>query len=352
MNIEQNGNMSGSTPPPPPQPVPGLAVDVPAAPAARKGTGWRVFWGIVLVLSVIANFALVMILVGVIAMFATGPRGLFTEEAIRTGPRTSKIAVVNLQGIIHGDQAKYVYSQLKVASGDRYVRGVIVRVNSPGGTISGSDQIYKQIQKFREEQGLPVVAFMQGVAASGGYYASVGCEKIIAEPTTITGSIGVMMGHFVFEELLENKLGIVPVIITEGRKKNWPSSFETPTEEELQYLRDKILTPAYERFVDVVTEGREGILAPDDVRRLADGGVFTAPEARTEKLIDEVGYLDDAIDLVKSLANIKKARVVEYHRTFSLTNLLSYQSNSILNLDRATLYELGTPQIMYLWSAY
>ncbi|UCG58079.1 MAG: signal peptide peptidase SppA [Phycisphaerales bacterium] len=325
---------------------------MPPAAAARRGSGWRVFWGIVLVLSIMANIALVLMLVGVVAMFATGPKGLVTEEVIRTGPRTSKIVVVNLQGIIHGEQAKYVYTQLKAAGRDRLVKGVIVRINSSGGTISGSDQIYKEIQRFREEEGVPVVAFMQGIAASGGYYASVACEKIVAEPTTITGSIGVMMGHFVFQELLESKLGIVPVIITEGKKKNWPSSFKTPTEEELQYLRDKILTPAYERFVEVVIEGREGILTPDDVRRLADGGILTAPEAKREKLIDEVGYLDDAIELVKSLADIKRARVVEYRRAFSLTSLLSYRSRSVLNVDRTTLYELGTPQILYLWSAY
>jgi protease-4 len=142
------------------------------------------------------------------------------------------------------------------------------------------------------------------------------------------------------------------VIITEGKKKNWPSSFKAPTEEELQYLREKILTPAYERFVEVVIEGREGTLTPEDVRRLADGGILTAPEAQREKLIDEVGYLDDAIDLVKSLADIKRARVIEYRRAFSLTSLLSYRSRSILNMDRTTLYELGTPQILYLWSAY
>ncbi|MHC4752830.1 MAG: S49 family peptidase, partial [Planctomycetota bacterium] len=216
----------------------------------------------------------------------------------------------------------------------------------------GSDQIYKEIRKFRDEENKPVIAFMQGLAASGGYYTSVACEKIIAEPTTITGSIGVISWYLVVQELLEEKLGVQPVIITEGRKKDWLSSFKAPTEEQLQYLRDKMLTPAYERFVQVVAEGRKASLNPDEVRKLADGGIFGAPEALKEKLIDEIGYLDEAIELVKSLAGIDNAQVVEYRKPFSLSDFLSYRKSNLLKLDRATLYELGTPQILYLWSAY
>jgi len=142
---------------------------------------------------------------------------------------------------------------------------------------------------------------MQGVAASGGYYTSVACDKIIAEPTAITGSIGVIMGYLVVQELLEEKLGIQPVVIKEGRRKDWPSSFQPPTEEQLQYLQDKVLTPAYERFVQIVDEGRPSLTLAD-VRRLADGGIYSTSEALNENLIDEIGYLDEAIKQVKSLA--------------------------------------------------
>ncbi|OHB75214.1 MAG: hypothetical protein A2Z25_04940 [Planctomycetes bacterium RBG_16_55_9] len=193
---------------------------------------------------------------------------------------------------------------------------------------------------------------MQGVAASGGYYTSVACDKIIAEPTTITGSIGVISSYFVVQELLEDKLGVLPVTIKSGQKKDWPSSFRQPSPEELQYMREKVMTPAFERFVEIVTEGRKASLNSGDVRRLADGGIFGAQEAVQEKLIDGVGYLDEAIDLVKSLAQIQNARVVEYRKPFSLADALSIRKPSLLKLDRATLYELGTPQIMYLWSAF
>ena len=352
MDFEQDNNLSGPAEPQPTEPISSLSQSGPMVQPARKGTGWRIFWGIILALSVMANIALFLMLIGVVAIFATGQRGALTEEVIREGPARTKIAMISVEGLIYGEQAQNVYRQLKAARRDKHVKGVIVRVNSPGGTISASDQIYKEILKYREEENKPVIAFMQGVAASGGYYTSVACEKIIAEPTTVTGSIGVISWYFVVQELLEDKLGILPVVVKSGQKKDWPSSFQAPTEEQLQYLQDKVITPAFERFVEVVADGRKESLTGDEVRQLADGGIFAAQEALKEKLIDDIGYLDDAIELVKSLAGVKKARVVHYRRPFSLASFLSYRKPNLLKIDRATLYELSTPQILYLWSVY
>jgi len=352
MDFEQNNNQSVPIEPQPTGPNSGLGVNGPITAPRRKGTGWRIFWGIVLALSVMANIALFMMLIGVIAMFATGQRGILDEETIREGPARTKIAIISVQGVIYGESASDVYRQLKVVRQDKHVKAVIVRVNSPGGTISASDQIYKEICKFREEENIPVVAFMQGVAASGGYYTSVACDQIIAEPTTITGSIGVISWYLVVQELLEDKLGILPVTIKSGRKKDWPSSFRKPEPEEIQYMRDKVITPALERFIEVVAEGRKASLTIEEVRQLADGGIFGAKEALEEKLIDKIGYLDEAIELAKLLAEIDKAKVVQYRKPFSFVDFFSYRKPNLLNLNRATLYELGTPQILYLWSAY
>ncbi len=353
MDFERNDDLSQPSRPQSEPPIHGLSANVPvSAPQPRKRSGWRIFWGILLAISVMANIALFLMLIGIVAVFATGQGGILTEEVVREGPATRKIAVVNVRGIIHGNLADDVYRQLKAARQDRRIMGLIIRVNSPGGTISASDQIYKEIRKFREERGRPVVAFMQGVAASGGYYTSVACEKIIAEPTTITGSIGVISSYFVVQELLEDKLGVMPVTIKSGQKKDWPSSFRKPSEEELQYMREKVMTPAFERFVDIVVEGRKASLDPNEVRQLADGGIFGAQEAVDEKLIDGIGYLDEAIKEVKSLAGIQSARVVEYRKPFSFADVLSIKKSNLLKLNRDTLYELATPQIMYLWSAY
>jgi len=340
MDFEQNTNQPG-----PMQPA--EAVKEPA----RKGAGWRILLGIMLALSIMANIALFFLLIGAVTIFATGQRDTLTEELIQKGPRGNKIAIIKVEGIIDGLQAKSVYKQLKRAKQDKRVKGLIINVNSPGGTLSGSDQIYNEIRKYRNETGKPAVAFMQSVAASGGYYTSVACDKIVAEQTTITGSIGVIFGHFVLQQLLEDKLGIQPVIITSGPKKGWLSMFKPFEKEQQQYVEERLINPAFERFVEVVAEGRPS-LTLSDVKDLADGGIYSAKEALKQKLIDDVGYLDKAIEVVKSLAGIDEAQVVEYRKPFSLTSLLTVRSNNILKFDRNMLYELSTPQLLYLWTGY
>ncbi len=141
------------------------------------------------------------------------------------------------------------------------------------------------------------------------------------------------------------------VIVKSGRKKDWPSSFKPPSDEQLRYLDDKLIRPAYRRFVKIIAEGRKALTA-EEVRPLADGSIYTAQEALDNKLIDSIGYLDDAIALVKKLAKIDKARVVEYRRPFSLSGILGAEADGILKISKNSLYELSTPQVMYLWSMY
>ncbi len=316
----------------------------------KSRSGWKIFWGIFIGLVVLGNAVLFMLLLGLVAFFAAGEKGKFVEDVIQEGLRANKIAIINIQGVINSEKAQDIYKQLKTAEKDKRIKGLILRVASPGGTISGSDQIHNEIRKYREQTGRPVVAFMQGVAASGGYYASVACNKIVSEPTAITGSIGVIMNYFVLQELLEEKLGIQPVVVKSGLRKDWPSSFTKPDEEQLKYFQDKLITPAYERFVQIVADGREE-LGLDEVRRLADGSIYGASEALEEKLIDKIGYLDEAIEEIKSLAGIKEAYVVEYHKPFSLASFLDARANSVFKIDRSTLYEFNTPELLYLWSA-
>jgi protease-4 len=337
----------------PPEPIPGLAAAPPAMQPRKKGSGWRILVGIMFALSVLANFLLIFMLIFVFIIFASGQRTTLTEEVVREGPMGTKIAMVTIDGVIYEEQAESVYRQLQAAQKDRRVRAVIVQFSTPGGTISASDQIYNQIRKFRTKTNKPVIAFMQGVAASGGYYSSVACEKIIAEPTIITGSIGVISSYLVVQQLLEDKLGILPVVIKSGEKKDWPSSYRAPEPNEIAYIENKLIKPSLKRFVDIVAEGRKASLSLADVMRLADGSIFGAQEALDEKLIDQIGYLDDAVDLVKTLAGIDKAQVIRYRKTFSISDLLSYRTQqNTLKLDRNTLYELGTPQVMYLWNAF
>lgn len=333
--------------------------DIPQSPPSainemsspqKKRSGWKVLWGVLIGLVIIGNAALFMLLLGLAVFFSAGEKNQYIEAVIQSGPRSNKIAIINIQGIINAETAQDIFQQLKAAKKDKRIKGLILKVASPGGTISASDNIYNEIRKYRKETGKPIVAFMQGIAASGGYYTSAACNKIVAEPTTITGSIGVIMGYLVLKDLLEEKLGIHPVIVKSGRRKDWPSSFSKPTEEQLKYIDDKLIQPAYERFVNIVTDSRDE-LDIDQVRKLADGSIYGAAEALEEKLIDKIGYLDEAIEEIKSLAKIDDAYVVEYQKPFSLANFLNAKTNAILKIDRDTLYEFNTPQLMYLWSA-
>jgi len=343
----------------PPPPADDRRAEPPYAPgpyaanrtSGRPGGGWRILWRILFTLSVLANVGLFILLLSVIVMLFTGGCGVY-KAVIREGPRDKRIAVITVGGIIDGAEAEAVRRQIVAARQDRAVKGVILRVDSPGGTIAASDRIHKAVLDYRRELGVPAVAFQQGMATSGGYYVSVACEKIVAEPTAITGSIGVVMMHFVFQNLLEDKLGIQPVFLTMGEKKDWPSAFRAPTQEEVAYIQDRLLQPAYQRFVDVVTQGREGVLSPAEVKKLADGSIFVADQALQVKLVDGIGYLDEAIATVKNLAGIEEAQVVEYRRPFSLLGLLSAKGGAVPKLDRKTLFEFGTPQVLYLWNAY
>jgi protease-4 len=351
MDYQDNNNVSGSGGDTGHRSMPPAQIPYQPQPWPKKKRGWGIFWGILLGLSVFANIVFFLMIIGLTAIVFTGQADVMTEKVLIEGPRTQKIAVIRLEGVIDSDSAEGVTEQIKHARRDQHVRALILSVDSPGGTISGSDRIHNEIVKYRNEKSKPVVGFMHGLAASGGYYVSVATDEIVAEPTAITGSIGVIMGYLVLEDLLEGKLGIEPVIIKSGRRKDWPSSFHKPSEEELQYFEQRIITPAFTRFKNIVADGRSE-LSIEDVNRLADGSIFSTPEALSEKLIDEIGYFDDAVSRAKELAGIDEAQVVEYRRPFALAGLFGSQTKGIFKLDKNTIYELSTPQVMYLWSIH
>jgi protease-4 len=243
----------------------------------------------------------------------------------------------------------WVSTQLEAAENDPAVKGLIVRIISPGGGVASSDQIHHAICRYKERTGQPVLAFMQSIAASGGYYSAVACDEIMAEPTVITGSIGVMMNHLVIKDLLEQKLGITPVTLKSGERKDWPSLFSETSDQQRQYLNEKLIQPAYERFVELVLEGRKEKLNEAEVRALADGSIFSAPEAMTKRLIDEVGYFDEAVDALSQKAGLTNPTVVEYEQELSVLSMLGAQTQSGLRIDTALLEKLLIPQLMYIW---
>jgi len=314
----------------------------------NKGLGWKILFIILFVMSVVANFFMLILLLATVAIFSPASQDGYHEKTLIPGPIANKIAVIRIEGIINAEMSEEISQQIKTIKDDKNVKALIIRTITPGGGIAASDQINNEIKNFKNQTEKPVIAFMQTLATSGGYYTSAACDKIIAEPTAITGSIGVIMGHFVLQDLFEEKLGIKSVVFKSGERKNWPTSFEPVTQDQIQYLNEKLITPAYERFVNIVADGREN-LTYKQAKTLADGSIYNADEALTNGLIDQIGYFDQAVNMAKTLAGIDNARVVEYKRPFSLENF--FGAESVLKFDKDTIYNMTTPELMYIWDA-
>lgn len=296
----------------------------------------------------------ILLILAVVVMASSSLRNKgpeFNETVVIKGAKSEKIALIRIQGVIDLETARIFHEQIRKATDDGDVQGVLVAIMSPGGSVVASDEIHHDIMQFKEETGCPVLAFMQGLAASGGYYTSVACDKIIAEPTTITGSIGVIMQTFTLQELFEEKLGIDPVTFKSGEKKDWPTSFSTVTEEQKQYIQNKVIIPAYDRFVTLIDDGREN-LSLDQIKELADGSIYHASEAKEKGLIDEIGYMEDAIDLIAEMANVSDPFVFEYRRHFRFSDILGSEEQSIFNISPKTIRDMKTPQLMYLWEGF
>ena len=342
---------------PPPHNIPDFAFPTYAPAPKKKGSGWKIFWGIVITLSLLANGVMLLGIIGMAAMSsvlpasvsASGVRDNLQESVLIDGAKHKKIAVINITGLIDDNMSLWVQRQIKHCDSDPSVRGMIVRINSPGGMVSSSDQIHRAISQFKNESKKPVLCFMQGIAASGGYYSAVACDEIMAEPTVITGSIGVIMNVMVVKGLLEEKLGIDPVTIKSGPRKDWPSMYNDVSEEQRTYLNEKIIAPAYNRFVQLIVEGRKEVLTEAQIRTLADGSIYSADEAKSNGLIDGTGYLEDAVARVQQMANISDAQVVEYNEKFAVWNMFGAESKKAFNIDAEILERIAAPKILYLW---
>ncbi len=200
--------------------------------------------------------------------------------------------------------------ELKKAAEDSDVKGLIVRINSPGGTVTASDIMFRELQIFKAAKKVPVVAVMMDVAASGGYYVALGADTIVAHPTTVTGSIGVIMLTVGAEGLMQ-KLGITADAIKSGARKDMGSPFRAMTGEERQIFQS-VIDGLQGQFLARVVESRK--LPMDTARRLADGRVYTAQQALDLKLIDRIGYMDDVLELTKKAIGVDQAKLVVYHR--------------------------------------
>lgn len=235
------------------------------------------------------------------------------EEELYGSNPMQKISVINVDGVIANDANNdTVVDMLEDARKDPSVVGVIMHINSPGGSVYASEKIYKEINKLKETN-KPVYAVMQELAASGGYYISAPCDKIFASNETFTGSIGVIMQSYSLEGLFE-KYGIKEQNITTGKMKDAGSPGKALDKEEREYLQN-LVDSAFARFVKVVADGRN--MSEADVRKLADGRIYDGSQAVENGLVDSIGDLEAAYKDMAKEYNLSDPLAVEKVDVFS-----------------------------------
>jgi protease-4 len=282
------------------------------------------------------------------------------EETVE-GSGTAKVLLLDLSGVLSDEPVRLsigtppmrvplaarVREELRKAEKDDDVRALIVRINSPGGTITASDIIHWEIRRFRERKKVPVIAAIMDVGASGGYYAALAADKILAHPTTVTGSIGVLMVTINAQGLLE-KVGVAAVPIKSGPHKDAGSPFRPLTAEE-RAIFQSVVDEMQARFVRLIAESRG--LPENRARAAADGRIYTAEQALALGLIDRIGYLDDAVAMAKAAANLNEATVVMYHRPREYrSNLYSAAPAPDEGLaEMVRFIGAAGPRFLYLW---
>jgi protease-4 len=273
----------------------------------------------------------VVVVVVVLAAGATGPSAQTTvyEEEYVSGSGPAKIAVVPVEGTIASADSTVPGVQppvtpeglavaLRQAEEDPSVAAVVLGVNSPGGGVTASDEMHQSILDFKESSGKPVVVAMDSVAASGGYYISTAADRIVANETTLTGSLGVIFSLTDFSELAD-EYGVEQEIIKSGEFKDMGSSFRDLTPEEREIFQS-LVDESYEEFVEVIEEGRD--LPEERVREIADGRIYSGRQAKELGLVDSFGGLDEASEISQNLAGVGEATVVRYVQPESFTDTL------------------------------
>ncbi len=288
----------------------------------------RILVGLMAIVGLLAFFFILLFLIG--------------QFSLRSGPSKfafgDKIAIIEVRGLI--TQSQSIIEELHQHRDDQGVKAIVLRIDSPGGGVGPSQEIYREVMKIKSENKKKVVTSMGSVAASGGYYIASASDLIVANPGTITGSIGVLMEFTNIEELFR-KIGIKGVVIKSGEHKDIGSPFREMTPEEKRLIQS-VIDNVHQQFIQAVADGRK--MDRSRVAQVADGRILTGEQAKQLGLVDQLGNLQDAIDTAAKLAGIEgKPQIVYPKRKFSLLDLLiEGVTEAILN----ALHEKGV-QINY-----
>jgi len=254
------------------------------------------------------------------------------RESIVSGSGENTIALINIDGVIVESDpdggfgsltssftsARKIKKILREIQDDKSVKALVLRVNSPGGSAAAAEEIFQEINSFKKESKLPVVSYFSDTAASGGYYVAMSSDKIVANPNTITGSIGVIISYLNFKDLAE-RFGVKNIVFKSGPYKDLVSEFREPTDEE-SIIIQSIVDETYKNFVNRVAAGRK--ITEDKATLLSDGRIFSSIQAKEAGLIDQIGYFEDSVSLAKNLSGISDAKVVEFGKQTFLQTFL------------------------------
>jgi protease-4 len=262
----------------------------------QKKSSNKVFWGIIIGVVVIAVIFVGIAFLVLASKIVSHGNGDYYYEY--TGSGDGKIGIVDLDFTIVSSDP--IVRQFKKFREDKSIKAIVLRINSPGGGVAASQEMYEEIKKTRDA-GKPVIVSFASIAASGGYYTACGGSIIVSNPGTLTGSIGVI-GQFVSIKELADKLGIKYTTVKSGELKDAGSPFRDVNQADLDYFND-IIKDSYEQFLDVVAKERK--IDKEELRKIANGRVFTGLQAKKLKLVDTIGTFQDAIKIAADMAGIK-----------------------------------------------
>lgn len=286
------------------------------------------------------------------------------HEKTVSGKGGDKVLVVDIKGVISNKKrvsplgvevdvglVDHVREVLKKAEEDESIKALMLRINTPGGTVTSSDIIYHEIKTFKEKKKIKVYAIVMDLAASGGYYVAQAADRIIVHPTSLTGSIGVIALKMNLRGLMD-KMGVDFEVVKSGDHKDFLSPFRPLTEDERLVFQETI-DSLHQRFVSTIEDNRKQ-LNRESILKLADGRIYTSQQALEAQLVDQIAYMDEAEEFIKKDLMLEKMRLVIYHRAgqyksniYSSPPLPPSINFNFVNLN--FIPEAPGPNFMYLW---
>jgi len=307
--------------------------------SANSSNSGRWFWGIFISLIVIA-----IVFLGISFLYLAKITSVSDRYYEQTGSGSGKIAVVNLDFTILSSES--IVRQFNKFRDDKSIKAIILKVNTPGGGVAASQEMYEIIRKTRDK-GKPVIVSISSLGASGGYYAPCGGSIIIADPGSLVGSIGVIMNLMNFKELAE-KIGVSETIIKSGELKDAGNPFRDINEKDKEYFQD-IVNDSYDQFLDVVS--RERKMDKEKLKEYANGRVFTGRQAKDIGLIDSLGTFEDAVRIAAGMAGIDgEPAIVRERERLSLTERIldGFSNNELKSIKEELKNEfMNQPLLQY-----